>query len=671
MEHLLFGCAYYDEYMPKSRIETDMRMMQSAGMNVIRIAESTWATEEPSEGVFDFSHVTDVIETAAQYGISVIVGTPTYAIPPWLAAKYPDVIAVTENGKGRYGPRQNMDITNPHYRFYAERIIRKLMEAVHGYSNVIGFQLDNETKHYHTAGPEVQKLFFRHLQERFQKVDAMNEAFGFAYWSNRVDCWENLPDVTGTVNGSYLAAFEAFRRQLVTDFLLWERAIVDEYRRPDQFVTHNLDFEWRGYSFGVQPEVDHNRAAETLTRTGCDIYHPSQDSLTGREIAFCGSLARGLKDSNYLVLETEAQGNPEWTPYDGQLRLQAYSHIATGADGVMYWHWHSLHNGCETYWKGVLSHDLQPNRVYAEAARIGQEWKRIGNKLTHLKKTNRVAILVSNASLTAMGPAPMFPLPGGEWNYNDIVRSYADALLTCNVEFDVVFEDRDLSRYDLVIVPALYSAPDALLGKLREYVSRGGVLLAAIKCGFSDEHVRVRHCEQPALLTDCFGIVYREFTVPAGVMVRAEDTFWEAGPVSASGSPHTWMELLEANDAVVLARYEHPFWGKYAAITENRFGQGTAIYAGCLLSEEWTKALCLHALHAAGIDVADAGLFPVAVKSGVNTEGRTVRFYLNYSGKTQTVPCRDAGVLELLTETTLQKDELLTLPPWGVAITED
>ena len=80
----------------------------------------------------------------------------------------------------------------------------------------------------------------------------------------------------------------------------------------------------------------------------------------------------------------------------------------------MYWHWHSLHNGCETYWKGVLSHDLQPNRVYAEAAGIGQEWNRIGSKLTRLKKTSRAAILVSNASLIAMGPAPMFPLPGGK-----------------------------------------------------------------------------------------------------------------------------------------------------------------------------------------------------------------------------------------------------------------
>ena len=55
MDHLLFGAAYYDEYMPFDRIETDMQMMKKANMNVIRIAESTWSTLEPQDGVFDFT----------------------------------------------------------------------------------------------------------------------------------------------------------------------------------------------------------------------------------------------------------------------------------------------------------------------------------------------------------------------------------------------------------------------------------------------------------------------------------------------------------------------------------------------------------------------------------------------------------------------------------------
>ena len=184
------------------------------------------------------------------------------------------------------------------------------------------------------------------------------------------------------------------------DFLSWQAAIVNEYRREDQFITHNLDFEWRGYSFGVQPDVNHLHASQCLTIAGTDIYHPSQDQLTGAEIAFGGDMTRSLKGDNYLLLETEAQGYPCWTPYQGQLRLQAYSHIASGANSVMYWHWHSLHNSYETYWKGLLSHDFQENETYREACIIGDDFHRIGSHLVNLKKKNHVAVLVSNEALS-------------------------------------------------------------------------------------------------------------------------------------------------------------------------------------------------------------------------------------------------------------------------------
>ena len=129
MEKLLYGAAYYDEYMPCERLDEDVKMWKKAGMNVVRIAESTWSTCEPQEGVFDFSHVTRVLDACEQAGISVIIGTPTYAVPTWLVKKYPDVLAVTKQGQAMYGHRQNMDITNPDYLRYSERVIRKLMEV--------------------------------------------------------------------------------------------------------------------------------------------------------------------------------------------------------------------------------------------------------------------------------------------------------------------------------------------------------------------------------------------------------------------------------------------------------------------------------------------------------------------------------------------------------------
>lgn len=59
---ILFGAAYYLEYMPYDRLQEDIDMMQKAGMNTVRIAESTWSTLEPTEGVYDFSYIDRVLE---------------------------------------------------------------------------------------------------------------------------------------------------------------------------------------------------------------------------------------------------------------------------------------------------------------------------------------------------------------------------------------------------------------------------------------------------------------------------------------------------------------------------------------------------------------------------------------------------------------------------------
>lgn len=180
-DHLLFGAAYYSEYLPCDRVEKDMEMMEKAGMNTIRIAESTWSTIEPKDGIFDFTHLDKMLEAAARHHISVIVGTPTYAIPAWLAKKYPDILALTNNGQNIYGARQNMDITHAGYLFHCERVIRAMMEHIKDVPHIIGFQLDNETKSYGTAGPRVQAMFVDYLKEKYPDINEFNREFGLDY----------------------------------------------------------------------------------------------------------------------------------------------------------------------------------------------------------------------------------------------------------------------------------------------------------------------------------------------------------------------------------------------------------------------------------------------------------------------------------------------------------
>lgn len=684
-EKLYFGAAYYSEYLPYDRVEKDMEMMEKAGMNVIRIAESTWSTLEPQEGVYDFTHIDRMLDAAACHHISVIVGTPTYAVPTWLVKKYPDILAITQNGRERYGHRQNMDITNPDYLSHAERVIRVLMEHVKDVPHVIGYQLDNETKSYGTAGPRVQAMFVDYLKENFPDINDFNHEFGLDYWSNRVNDWDDFPDVRGTINQSLAAEFCKFQRSLVTKFLSWQADIVREYKRDDQFITQNFDFDWTTHSIGYQSQVDQYDASRCMTVAGADIYHPSNEELTGAEITVCGNISRSLKKDNYLILETEAQGLTPWLPYPGQLRLQAYSHIANGSNSVMYWHWHSIHNAIESYWKGVLSHDFSENETYREAVVIGNEWNKIGSHLKNLKKENKIAIMLDNASLTGF---TQFPLEkAGANGYNTVMRWFSDALYRLNIEYDMISSrEQDFSGYECLIVPALYSAPESLLLALDSYVRNGGHLITTFRSGFSDEYLKIYPDMQPHILHECLGLHYDQFTHPhhvdivpvqSDVMAAAQEHFShpDDSAFSLTSSACEWMELITCDTAVPVLKYSHPAYERYAAAAKNQYGNGSTLYFGTMFeNDELLESVLLSFLHETGFSggdlSSDAPHYPLIIKRGINDSGKELCYYLNYSKDPVSVTHHGKNGVELISETAIVCGNKIDLGGWGVAVVE-
>lgn len=666
---LLYGVAYYDEYMPYDRLDKDIKMMKDAGINVVRIAESTWSTEEPQDNVFDFSHIDRVLDAMHKAELKVIIGTPTYAVPAWLVKKYPEILATTQMGKNQYGARQNMDITNQDYLFHAERIIRKIMEHVKEHPAIIGYQVDNETKHYGTAGKNVQAQFVQYMKKKFKTTEAINKAFGLDYWSNRINSWDEFPSMVGTINAGLKSEFSKFQRSLVTDFLSWQAAIVREYKKPEQFVTQNFDFDWRGYSYGIQGDVDHFAAAKAMDIAGVDIYHPTQDYLTGTEISFGGDMARSMKNGqNYLVVETQAQGFPQWVPYSGQLRLQAFSHVASGANMLTYWHWHSIHNSAETYWKGLLSHDFQSNTTYNEAVTIGVDFKKIGSKIASLKKTNEVAVFFSNEAQTAFN---IFSFGwGAKEQYNDVLRPMYDALYKMNVGVDFIDPSSlNIEKYKLIIVPALYAAPDSLLQKLNAYVKNGGHIIYTFKSGFSNENVTVRNTIQPGIINEAAGVNYSQFVIPENVSLK-DDPF-QVG--NDKNKIKYWMELLTPTTAKVLAKYDHPQWNNYAAVTQNSYGKGMVTYIGCMPGDSVMEKILEGSLKQAGLWNEDQKIyFPLITKSGINNQGKTIRYFFNYSAQAKTfIYTQGKNGTDLLTSKKVAKNSEINLAPWGMLIIEE
>ncbi|MGN0376236.1 MAG: beta-galactosidase [Suilimivivens sp.] len=675
---IIYGVAYYAEYMPYERIDTDLKMMKKAGINTIRIAESSWSTWEPHDGIFDFTILHQVLTAALTYDIKVIIGTPTYAIPAWLVKKYPDILAITHGGPSLYGHRQNMDITHPGYLFHAERIIRKLMEECASHPQVIGYQLDNETKSYDTAGPRVQEKFVDYLKDKFKTTDALNRAFGLTYWSNRINDWNDFPDVRGTINASLGAEFKKFQRQLVTEFLTWQASIVKEYASEDQFITQNFDFAWTDHSVGLQPEANQREAAKALTIAGVDIYHPSAADLTGAEIAMGGAIGRSIKKAPYLVLETQAQGNPGWLPYPGQLRLQAYSHLSAGARSVMYWHWHSIHHSFETYWKGVLSHDLKENETYREVCRIGREFSEYKELLSY-RPLAKCAIILSNEALTGL-----FYFPVGEkLSYNNIMRWLFDALYRMNVTCDFIYPEdvlhmsceELLTRYDLLLMPGLYSMEAAIADKLNDYVKNGGHLIGTFRSAFANEYLEVYADALPHGLTECFGMTYDQFTVPKNVTL----TFAEE--ISDSGSfvcAEEFMELLHpiCQDTLSFAEYAYPAYEGYSAVTFHPYGSGSAAYIGCYFDSSALETLLKSILSKMNLSVPCCH-FPVICKKGISEQGKQVLYVFNYSDKMQEFclaeyekepALTDSCFVSLFDNKEASLSDRISLKPWDVQI---
>ena len=234
--------------------------------------------------------------------------------------------------------------------------------------------------------------------------------------------------------------------------------------------------------------------------------------MDGASEALAGDYFRSLKHKNYLVTETNAETTGwdsagQYPPYDGQLRLDVYTHISSGANMVEYWHWHSIHAGQETYWKGVLSHDLEPNRAYAEVSRTAHELQKIGPELVNMQIRNDVAILYSPDSNNALSFMPYTHDRSG--GYSAQVQQLHTALYRANVGADFVFPSTmDFSKYKLLIVPSLYVADDALLKRVADYVHNGGHVLMTFKSGFTNENSAVRWEKAPGPLRDAAGFTY-------------------------------------------------------------------------------------------------------------------------------------------------------------------
>lgn len=675
-ERVLFGAAYYHEYQPHDRLEQDLDLMAAARFSVIRVGESVWSTWEPENGRFDLDWLQPVLDGAHARGIAVLLGTPTYAVPPWLVRLYPDIAGERKTGERiPWGARQEVDFTHPGFRFHAERVIRKIAERYAGHPAVIGFQVDNEPGNelFHNHG--VFQRFVDSLRHKYGDVQTLNDEWGLVYWSHRLSDWADLWTPDGNYQPQYDVAWRQFQADQTTEFIGWQADIVREYARPDQFVTTCISYD--------RPAMADNELVRRLDVTAGNPYYAMQDGLlhpqTSSEqqnwttrgtwaLYLSADRMYSSKQRPFLVTETNAQsiGFP-WDnrpAYDGQWRQAAWALVSRGAKMIEYWHWHTLHFGAETYWGGVLPHNGKPGRTYQEIAQLGAELEVAGELVADLTPDSDVTMLYSLPSKWLMQKYPALSHEDGSPDdrsyhglFDPFYRGAFDAGLQVRIQHASQFTG---SADPVLVVPGLYLADDALLEKLVAYAAGGGHLVIGPRTGYADLEARARTATMPAGLAAAAGVSYDEYSnLSVDLRVRAAaDSPLHLGDDAAATR---WADGLRVDGADVLAVYEHPHFGRWPAITTRAHGDGRITYVGTVPNGPLAVALFRWIAPTTWTDLPSS----VTVTSATAADGRRLRFVHNWSWDSQSIDI-PAKLYDVLADGTVS--DKLDLGPWDVRV---
>lgn len=650
------GVDYYPEHWPRERWVEDAELMQQAGFNVTRLAEFAWAQMEPEEGRFEFEWLDDALAVLAGHGISAILGTPTGAMPAWMAHDYPETAAMRADGtRIPWGARKNNCFSNPDFRRFSRQITRAMALHFKDAPSAIGWQIDNEFGGTQCFCEICRRDFQEWLERKYKSLDALNRAWGTHFWGQTVGKWEHIfiPSRPDSHNPSACLDWRRFFSDLTVDF---QREQVEVLRElcPNHFVTHNL--------MGLHPALNYYDLASDLDFVSWDSYPVGGQPGIRSETSMAADLMRGIKRRNYWIMEQTA-GPRGWSefqrnPRPGEIRSVAFQHLAHGCDGHVWFRWRTCTAGREQYWHGLLGHDGRPLRRYEEIARTSAELRKLASVLDGTTVRADVAIVYDYDSLWALAIQPGYA-------GNDLrgaIGRYYNALFRVGVNVDFIPANADLSSYRLVLAPDLYVLPDGTAKRLDEYVRQGGVLLADCRTGVKDENNLCHPRTLPGLLSPALGIEIQEYEgLAEGMSYEVRGTDRLPGSFKAVRCA----DWVTAKEAERLAGYEEWHMEAFAAVTCNVYGEGTGWYVGTVVEPRSFYDQLIDLL------LRDAGIEPiVAPPDGVEAsvlegEGRKLLFLLNHTEKTRDVAI-PAGKKELLSGRTTAAT--FTLDRFGVAV---
>lgn len=652
---IAYGGDYNPEQWPRETWHEDVRLMREAGVTLVSVGIFSWALIERREGEFDFRWLDEVIDLLHENGIAVDLGTPTASPPAWFFATYPDSRVVTRDGTVLgFGSRGMVSPSSPAYREAIVRIASALADRYASHPAVVMWHVHNE------YGAPVGEDYSEHsvrafrgwLRERYGTLDALNAAWGTAFWGQHYEEWEHIgapAAAPSTVNPAQRLDFMRFSDHQLRACYIAERDAIRA--RAAQPITTNFmaNQHWSTDLWAWAREVD-------VVANDHYLWAEDEDAHVGLSIA--ADLSRSVGGGAPWILMEHSTSAVNWQPRNiakrpGEMARNSLAHVARGADAVLFFQWRAGRSGAEKFHSAMLPHAGTESRIWREVVALGADVDRLAPVLGS-RVTADVAILWDYESFWAQD---LEWRPTEDLSYRERIRAFYERLWRDGITVDFALPGHDLSGYRLVLAPAQYLLTAADAANLTRYVAGGGTLVVSYFSGVVDEYDRVHDGGFLAPLREALGVDVEEF-----LPMRAGATAAVAWRDETLGADH-WQEALRLRGAEAVGTYADGPAAGSAAITRHRHGDGIGWYISTRLDADGLRAVLADVY-------ADAGVSPAGTPEGLevvrrSTGDRAFVFAINH---------RDEDAELALQGRELLRDERVTgrlvIPAGGVAVVE-
>ena len=667
-----YGGDYNPDQWPEEVWDEDIELMQQAGVNLVSVAIFSWAKLEPEEGVYDFDWLDRVIDKLGKAGIAVDLASGTASPPMWMTQAHPEILWVDYRGDVcQPGARQHWRATSPVFLDYALNLCRKMAEHYKDNPYVVSWHVSNEYGCHNRFdySEDAERAFRKWCEERYGTIDAVNDAWGTAFWAQRMNDFTEIvpPRFIGDgnfMNPGKLLDFKRFSSDALKAFYVAERDALAEIT-PDLPLTTNFMVSAAG---SVLDYDDWGREVDFVSND--HYFIPGEAHLD--ELAFSASLVDGIARKDPWFLMEHSTSAVNWRPVNyrkepGQLVRDSLAHVAMGADAVCYFQWRQSKAGAEKFHSAMVPHTGEDSAVFRDVCELGADLNTLAdNGLlgTKLAKS-KVAVVFDYESEWA---SEHTATPTQKVHHVDEPLQWFRALADHGVTADVVPVRGAWDDYEMVVLPSVYLLSEETTRRVRDYVVGGGRLVVTYYTGISDEKDHVWLGGYPGSIRDVVGVRVEEFMPMGDDFPGVPDCLG----LSNGAVAHDIADVIGSVDgtATVLETFKDDPWTGMdgaPAIVAHTFGEGRSVYVGARLGRDGIALSLPEILDSLGMAEAGGNDGRVLRVEREGADGSRFVFSFNRTHETVRVPVEGEVVVSSFAEVS---GETISIKPNGVIVTK-